>query len=147
MAFNNVSEAHENRTKAAGTAWNDKQYFRFGETYLYFSEGYYYPELDIYDGSYVWSEWAFTTGTCRDGRFSQDHLNITINDRTIRYLSLAHVRFVMVHELGHTAGLGHNRYENPCGKTVMWGNCARMCDGSMNPPWYDDLDGLKAIND
>lgn len=106
-------------------------------------------EIDIFDGTFSSrSAWAWVSWTCdSDGTFRSNEVDLTRNFSTSGpgNLTVGELAIVMVHELGHTYGLGHSSYtcSSPGPAVMRQGRGKFGCAGSA--PWPDDVTGVSTI--
>jgi hypothetical protein len=105
--FVNVTSRNRTAIESAQRSWD-----------LTSSPGYFRPdnvfrdsEIDIYDGNYVSTAWAWVSYSCQsNGIYSSNEVDLFINHNTTGSgdLTTGELAIVMVHELGHAYGLGHS---------------------------------------
>lgn len=94
--------------------------------------------------SYTQGWYALTSWNCNSGYYSGP-VGVALNSRTMDGLAYWQDKFVLIHELGHIEGLGHT--DAGCGVSIMRGDALTGDPGcaSADPPWYDDVNGARAL--
>ena len=96
----------------------------------------------VYGGYYAAGWYALTSWStyCPGGYFSTRAMSLNYN--TMLPLQQWQDRFVVIHELGHTMGLGH--VNGGCWISIMASDAVTSNPGcsTTSPPWSDDSAGI-----
>lgn len=103
------------------------------------------PMLEVRDDSYSDDWWAFTDWACwyPGSDYIGNETSQKYNTRTTTDLTATNKKYVAIHELGHSLGLGHVDMDSSClpRRAVMSQGTNKFgCSGT--PPWADDQNGV-----
>lgn len=135
----NFSADLDDRMQEAMDRWNAKQndiYFMKAASGS--------PRIYTSQGTYAGTFYAVVIMSCP----TDSEVDILYDTGDTSGLGLKARRWVLIHEIGHTAGLDDNHHSaDSCGETIMKGNaCVSAVGAYDNPPWFMDVNGVEALN-
>jgi len=133
--FFSVNSAYETAFTSAQAAWDGTS------APGYFSEQSWSwdPEINVTDGTYSGTWWAYASWSCSSGFYSGNEVNIKFDTSDMSGLSATEKKIVAEHELGHAYGLGHVT----SGCHVMRTGSYKFTCGTM--PSSNDVAGVQYI--
>lgn len=111
------------------------------------------PNINVYDATYSWTDWAITEGGCPNDiqgseNWYNDEVNIKYNHNTADGLDAVDKKLLSVHELGHAYGLAHSSLGCAApGPVVMRSDPTYPRDvcGVTDAPFPNDEGGIHAV--